>query len=93
MAITKDIKTAILTYGGGTLVSNKNIRNPHSFTITKSGYETYYQKQDITEKTNMTVTLKKQVPFLITDKGELLIKRNKANQGSGRNIAYKLVSK
>jgi hypothetical protein len=64
--------------------------NPFVFTFSKVGYETYETEFDITAKITQTVTLKKAVPILYTEKGELLVKRNKENQGNGRAIVHKI---
>ena len=88
--IITEIKTAIMTYGGSTYVSNKSILNPFTITISKAGYETYYQKQNITSKIDQTITLKKAVPILLSDKGQVFLKKNKENQGSGRSLIFNL---
>ena len=88
--IITEIKTAIMTYGGSEYVSNKNILNPFTITISKTGYETYYQKQNITTKINQTITLKKAVPNLIDDSGRIFRKINVVNQGNNRNFIIKL---
>jgi len=88
--IITEIKTAIMTYGGSQYVSNKDIFNPFTITISKTGYETYYQKQNITTKINQTITLKKAVPHLIDDRGKIFRKINVVNQGNNRNFIIKL---
>ena len=88
--IITEIKTAIMTYGGSTYVSNKDILNPFTITISKTGYETYYQKQSIKSKINQTITLKKAVPLLIDNQGNKYNRMNKANYGTNRNLVVKI---
>lgn len=60
--------------------------NPFEITITKTGYETYYIKKDITAKVDETIALKKAVPLMIDNKGKKYMRMNKANQGNNRNL-------
>jgi len=65
--------------------------NPYTVIVTKVGYETYYNKRNITSKNiTETITLKKAVPILLSDKGQVFMKKNKENQGNNRNFIIKL---
>jgi len=75
--------------GGGTLTIDADY-NPFTLIVSKDGYETYYQKQNITSKIDQTITLKKAVPILLSDKGQVFLKKNKENQGSGRSLIFNL---
>ena len=46
--------------------------NPFTITITKDGYETYESKFEITEKTDLIITLKPVVPIRISTEGPVL---------------------
>ena len=83
LGIIAEIKTAIMTYGGSIYASNKEVFNPFEITISKTGYETYYIKKDITAKVNETIALKKAVPLLIgVNTGKDYLKLNPDNLNS-----------
>ena len=57
--------------------------SPFEIYITKTGYETYYIKKDITAKVNETIALKKAVPLLIgVNTGKDYLKLNPDNLNS-----------
>ena len=39
---------------------------------------------------NQTITLKKAVPIVLSDKGQVFMKKNKENHGSGRSLIFNL---
>jgi hypothetical protein len=88
--IITEIKTAIMTYGGSTYVSNKDILSPFEIYISKTGYETYYKKQNITSKIDETISLKRAVSLMLDDKGKIYKRLNQANQGGNRNRLVKI---
>ena len=88
--IITEIKTTVMTYGGSQYVSSKNILNPFTITISKTGYETYFAKQTLSAPTNQTITLKKAVPLLIDNQGNKYNRMNKANYGTNRNLVVKI---
>ena len=59
---------------------------PFDIYISKTGYETYHQKKDITAKVEETVTLKKAIPVMIDSKGKLHIRVNQADVGNNRRL-------
>ena len=59
------------------------LKSPFEIYITKTGYETYYIKKDITAKVNETIALKKAVPLLIgVNTGKDYLKLNPDNLNS-----------
>ena len=74
----------------GGYVTDTLLYSPFTITISKTGYETYYQKHNIDTKINQTITLKKAVPNLIDDSGRIFRKINVVNQGNNRNFIIKL---
>jgi len=60
--------------------------SPFEIYITKTGYETYYIKKDITEKINETIPLKKATPILFDTEGKLYQKLNDTNLGAFRDM-------
>jgi hypothetical protein len=63
---------------------------PFEIFITKTGYETYYIKKDITAKVDETIALKKAVPLMIDTKGKVYKKLNQANHGDNRKLITKI---
>ena len=71
---------------GGANVTTVFEYNPFKITISKAGYETIYKEVEIYDKTNWTITLKTQVPLIVTP-DDVYVKKNPENVGDNRDLA------
>jgi len=63
-----------------------NDYNPFTITVSKAGYQTYKTTFDIDRKTDLTLTLQKQVPVVIVDGEEVVINADPSNNQNKVNF-------
>ena len=91
VGIIMEVKTTNITHDpdGSTYDSLYESYGPFDIYISKTGYQTYHSKKDITAKVEETVTLKTSI-LMLDDNGDIFKRMDEADIEDYRNLIIKL---